>query len=238
MLIAEKVYRRSSIRKAFFFGGGPPFYGKCTYCEKPLSLLDGDLDHFRPKLAVTTAEDEPIFDLDDDGQPRLDAAGRPKRHRGYYWLAYDWRNILPCCKECNQPNRVGSRKIGKHNRFPVEGRHARSPEEIAAEKPLLINPASGDPLDDPELHFRVDTERGLIAGSTPRGKACEEIFGLNHRDTLVEERRKAIDQVRYRLIRMRFGDPRATALLRDIATGKRPYTLVQQAVMREAGVLS
>lgn len=237
LAIAERVYRRSSIRKAFFFSGGPPFYGKCVYCEMPVNLLAGDLDHFRPKQGITSAEDEPIFDLDDEGQPRLDAAGLPRRHPGYYWLAYDWRNLLPCCKECNQPNKIGSRKIGKHNRFPVEGRHARNPAEVVAEKPLLINPASHDPADDPDLHFRVDTQRGLVAGRTPRGKACEEIFGLNHRGTLVEERRKAIHQVRYLLIRMRFQEASAVELLREIAAGKRPFTLVQRAVLREAGAL-
>lgn len=221
----------------FFFSKDPPFYGKCAYCEKPLGHQEGDLDHFRPKLAVTSAEDEPIFDVDEDGQPRLDAAGLPRRHRGYYWLAYDWRNLLPCCKECNQPNRVGSRKIGKHNRFPVEGRHARNAQEIAGEKPLLIHPGSGEPDDDPELHFKVDTNLGLLAGKTARGSACINIFGLNLRETLRQERQKAIHQAQLLVLRRdRDKDAEAAQILDEIEAGKRPFTLAQRAVLREAGV--
>lgn len=234
-LVIDKVYRRLSIRKAFFFNEGPPFYRKCVYCERRLVLLDGVLDHFRPKLGITSNEDEPILDMDDEGQPSLDEAGFPKHHPGYYWLAYDWRNLLPCCRECNQPNRAGSRKIGKGNLFPVEGRHARNAKEIADEKPLLIHPASGNPDDDPELHFKVNTNLGLLVGRTARGKACIEVFGLNHRDTLRQDRQSAIRDARWLILsRDRDGNAEAAQILEEIEAGKRPFTLAQLAVLREA----
>ncbi len=110
-----------------------------------------------------------------------DDQGRPIRHPGYYWLAYDWRNLLPACVKCNQPAVISGRKVGKHNRFPVGGRHAQQPHEVAAEEPLLIHPASGRPEDDPERHLMVDTNTGVMGHHTERGRVCIDIFALNLR---------------------------------------------------------
>jgi hypothetical protein len=143
--VFTKLYRRKSIRRAFFFSSGPPFYGKCAYCETDIvGYQHGDVEHFRPKAGVTDEGDLPIDE-----------------HPGYYWLAYDWRNLLPSCEKCNQPSEISGRKVGKHNRFPVEGRHARQPDEIEAEEPLLIHPGSGRPEDDPDLHLVVDRKRAI-----------------------------------------------------------------------------
>ncbi len=223
------LYRRLSIRKTFYFSGGPPFFGKCVYCERPISLKDGDLDHFRPKGGVTWADDTPVVELDDQGSPIV--------HLGYYWLAYDWRNLLPACKQCNQASAVGELRVGKRARFPVEGRHARRPEELEDEKPLLIHPASGRPEDDPDLHLRADTASGLLFPLTERGKTCIEVFGLNHFETLVDERRKASREVFELLNRQMRREAEAQKDLLDIRAGKRPYSCVQRAVLREVGEL-
>ena len=44
------------------------FYGKCGYCEFKLIRTDQNVDHYRPKGRVAEAT----------------------KHRGYYWLAYEW----------------------------------------------------------------------------------------------------------------------------------------------------
>src|SRR5262249_45973388 len=89
------------------------FHGKCAYCEhKPQAGYPGDVEHYRPKGKV-------------DEDPN---------HPGYYWLAYDPRNLLPSCSRCNQP------PTAKRTRFPVEGAHSRDSRNLAAEKPLLLNP--------------------------------------------------------------------------------------------------
>ena len=59
---------------------------------------------------------------------------------GYYWLAYEWSNLLFCCRLCNQQF--------KRNHFPLAdpARRARSHrDDIGQEEPLLINPAIEDP---------------------------------------------------------------------------------------------
>ena len=117
-----------------FFSVDGPFKGKCAYCETYLKQLQNpDVEHFRPKLAVTDEKGIPIL---------TDYGSGPVLHKGYYWLAYDWRNLMPCCAKCNQASNINGEKIGKHNRFHVDGVHARSEEEMLAERPLLLNPIS------------------------------------------------------------------------------------------------
>lgn len=135
------------------------FHGKCAYCETfYASTQPLDVEHFRPKSAV---------------------AGETG-HRGYWWLAADWDNLLPSCIDCNRKRNqitpkgetsqvrlledtvgfsaaatVGS---GKKDSFPIAptGARARSrTDPIAAEKPLLLNPCE----DDPEQHLTYFLDR-------------------------------------------------------------------------------
>lgn len=231
------LYGRRSIKTGFFFSKGTPFYGKCAYCEAAIvDYQHGDLEHFRPKTGVTDESDRPIFLYDPDGQPRLDAAGEPVHHPGYYWLAYDWRNLLPTCVKCNQPAVISGRKVGKHNRFPVDGRHAQRPSEVAGEKPLLIHPASGHPEDDPERHLVVDPRTGIMGHRTERGRVCIEVFALNLRDQLLTDRKRALREARWLLRKVRKPAERDDALreIAEIRDGKRSFTMAQRAVFREA----
>ncbi len=216
------LYKRKSIKSSFFFRKGPPFYGKCAYCEAPITdYQHGDVEHFRPKGGVTDEDDQPVS------------------HPGYYWLAYDWRNLLPACAKCNQPGVISGRKVGKHNRFPVEGSHALKPGEEAQEKPLLIHPASGQPEDDPQLHLTVDTRTGIMGHRTERGRKCIDIFALNLRDQLVTDRKRASREV-WQLLNDLLkpgGNPEAAQELAEIRKGQRSFTMVQLAVLQEAEAL-
>lgn len=108
-------------------------------------------------------------------------------HPGYYWLAYDWRNLLISCIKCNQ---LSKRKFGKGCRFPVVDKYAHTPEMINQEKPLLINPTSIASEDWPSKHLIINPD-GSLQGLTDRGKMCIQVFGLNLRDQLVAERKRA-----------------------------------------------
>ena len=109
-----------------------------------------------------------------------------EKHPGYYWLAYEWTNLLLACSACNvlAGVRESEKKIGKGNRFPVEGFRAEKMGEESCEKPLLLNPLHDDPSD----HLEVDLETGIFLHKTKRGKACIEVFGLNARAGLVQQR--------------------------------------------------
>jgi hypothetical protein len=241
----SELYKRKSIKDEYFFAAGPPFYGKCAYCEAPIrDYQHGDVEHFRPKAGISDENGQPVYLLDEEGQLRVDADGEPVEHPGYYWLAYEWTNLLPSCVKCNQTDvRQGSR-VGKHTRFPVEGRHAQRPEEVAQEKPLLINPLSDQEADDPRHHLMVDTKTGLLAHRTARGQACLDILGLTLRDQLVEDRRRACREAEFlwaRLFSERH-DPAASAeTLKEIAAihrGEKPFSTAQGAVLRELAELA
>jgi len=239
------LYKRKSIKNEYFFAAGPPFYGKCAYCEAPiLDYQHGDVEHFRPKAGISDENGQPVYLLDEEGQIRVDSDGEPVEHPGYYWLAYEWTNLLPSCVKCNQADvRQGSR-VGKHTRFPVEGRHAQRPEEVAQEKPLLINPLSDQEADDPRHHLIVDTKTGLMAYRTARGQACLDVLGLNLRDQLVEDRRRACREAEFLWARLFSGrhDPAASAeVLKEIAAirrGEKPFSMAQDAVLRELAELA
>ena len=157
------------------------FHNKCAYCESPITADQhlGDVEHYRPKGRVTDEEGKPVFVADGHGQQLA--------HPGYYWLAYDWLNLLPACIGCNRPGQSPSGMAsGKWDKFPVAAFRAVKPGEEAQEEPVLLNPWRDDPND----HLIFDDERGVVVGKTDRGKMTIRILGLN-REALIEERRRA-----------------------------------------------
>ena len=92
------------------------FHKKCAYCESPIpaNLRWGDIDHYRPKGRVTDQDGTPVF-------------SKQKRHKGYYWLAYRWENLLPCCPACNRPGTgPDGLNSGKWDRFPTANKDRKS----------------------------------------------------------------------------------------------------------------
>ncbi|WP_237504210.1 AAA family ATPase [Pseudomonas syringae] len=144
------------------------FFNKCAYCESHLSIVAGDVETYRPKGAVSESA----------------------LHRGYWWLAVDWANLLIACPDCNRPRRHtdddDNRAVsGKGNRFPLLDESARClgpQDDLSREKPLLLNPC----VDDPDEHLIFDWG-GLVASDTLRGQTTIAVLGLNRRG-LVEAR--------------------------------------------------
>lgn len=182
--INDQLYKR--MRQVLF----DAFHGKCAYCEARFVLdQSGDVEHFRPKGAV----------LDKDGQPVLISPSAKAKvpHPGYYWLAYDWRNLLPSCSKCNRMTRTRDGKwVGKGARFPVKYSWAWHPGDEANEEPLLIHPV----LDRPEKYLGIDVNTGVIYAldENEKGKACIEVLDLN-REGLPEVRRKVYTQLLTRI---------------------------------------
>lgn len=219
------------------------FAGKCAYCESFYSSTQPmDVEHYRPKGAVSV--ETPA----DEGHP------------GYYWLAASWENLLPSCIDCNRQRTqeevvddtsTRTKKLGKKDRFPVAGTRARRhDEDLAAERPLLLDPST----DDPFRFLRYDLELGLVLPRYKSGKkhdravASIEIYGLN-RSGLVQDRRHVIRMIDHRLsligrlggLRERVADRpdvqqvlddvigQEIVVLRDLAQPNRPYSgLVRQ----------
>ena len=150
------------------------FAEKCAYCES--SVRRPDIDHFRPK-----------------GTPR-----EAPQHPGYYWLAYEWRNLYSACADCNRymgelpdwddPER-GS-PTGKWNRFPLADETTRAwtpDDDVTNEEALLLDPCN----DDPEKHFTHGIFGEVRARSDSRsGVTTIKLLGLNER--WLERRRSEV----------------------------------------------
>lgn len=149
------------------------FHGKCAYCEGNYSAGSYlDVEHYRPKKKVTVKE-VTVDGTSENTVKIKDTEGNEKDHPGYYWLAYDWRNLLLSCEKCN-------RGSGKMNQFPIKGKRACCPEDpLAEEDPLLLNPYVEE---NPEEHFKVSKIDGLIEGTTEKGKRTIDICDLNREE--------------------------------------------------------
>lgn len=149
------------------------FNERCAYCETRISPgAFGEGEHYRPKGNVR------------DLQRQLVSRPTGEPHGGYYWLAYDWRNLLPACDKCNN---------AKVDIFPVEKAYAYdpalSPKELdAAEGPLLLNPY----FDEPAAHLVFGAAGTVVArDNDPRGQRTIEVFGLD-RPELSNDRDRAV----------------------------------------------
>ena len=135
-------------------------HGKCCFCERKIGA-EGDIEHFRPKAGVCQGE------------------GYPLERPGYYWLAYEWDNLLWACPICNQRF--------KRNLFPLrhQAKRARNHgNEVTREEPLLLNPAE----DDPAQYIGFRREVPYAIRGSKRGKETIKALGLN-RENLNEARR-------------------------------------------------
>jgi hypothetical protein len=203
------------------------FHGKCAYCE---SLMDanqpGDIEHFRPKKSATDRAGTVIM-VDEE-------QGLPKPHPGYYWLAYDWRNLLPSCSLCNRVTKQKSgERIGKGNYFPVRRFRAMSPGDETKEEPLLINPV----MDDPSKHLEID-DTGVFVPLTLEGEETIKVFGLNTREALVDERKRAYEAIGEKLLSLVSAMVERSAKvnsksqeLKAIKSGKRAYSAASFAAI-------
>lgn len=162
--VNDKLYKAQ--RDAIWTG----YQFKCAYCEARFILTQtGDVEHFRPKKGVRDEHNKKVTRT---------RKGKQEAHSGYFWLAYDWRNLLPSCSRCNRLDATTGTTVGKGERFPVlKNAHAWTPAGVRREQPHFIHPA----LEDPAQHFAFDKDTGLLfakAGSV-RGQLCIELLGLN-----------------------------------------------------------
>lgn len=151
---------------------------KCGYCETPGSAGAAlRADHYRPKARVK-------------GVPG---------HEGYYWLGYEWSNLVLSCEKCNgrkldqfpledEATRVMQPVIGADN-LPLAGYCRADGHALRNERPLLLNPE----LDSPDDHLAF-LPNGSVMYKTPEGEKSIEVYHLK-RDELVISRKKMTDTV-------------------------------------------
>jgi uncharacterized protein (TIGR02646 family) len=156
------------------------YKNKCAYCER---ICKADIEHYRPKKGV-----------DDDST-----------HPGYYWLCYEWSNLIPSCITCN-------REGAKHNKFPVIGPRVFGPtmfpdgnldltlckaslSPLLDEKPYLLHPEVDKPEDYFEFELDPKGEGIRIVGidEEGRGEKTIEICLLNRHELKLDRVERVID---------------------------------------------
>jgi|SRR5690554_28720 len=153
------------------------YYGKCAYCERYYKL---DVEHYRPKGEIRDLDNSLIS------------------NSGYYWLCYEWSNLIPSCITCN-------REGGKNSKFPyINGGVRQSAplfdangtlnksscniksQNLLNERPALLHPETDQNFLN-YFSFKVDSDlNGItIQGIDPiqRGQATIEICKLNREET-------------------------------------------------------
>lgn len=174
--VKEHVYRHESVKVAL----EELFHRKCAYCETPLSEVDWQVEHFRPKGRVAERPDHP----------------------GYYWLAYTWQNLYPACVPCNQSRQdkptwgdpVTGTSAGKADQFPVEDEAQRVMDPagvLADEGPLLLDPCTDDP--ENSLRYTPLGEIDFPSGDS-RAETSIRVFHLTRR-RLRDRRKQHIELV-------------------------------------------
>ena len=140
------------------------FHGKCGYCEIKIDYPElGTVDRYRPNNGV---RDKNEFHQD-----------------LYWWLTFEWDNLIYCCKECNQY---------KGNYFPIKGRRAlNEKDDYENEHRMLLNPY----LDETDKHLNyLHSNDGHIDALTDEGNQTIELLRLN-RTNLLEGRKKARKEI-------------------------------------------
>ncbi|MDM8525785.1 hypothetical protein QUF80_20630, partial [Desulfococcaceae bacterium HSG8] len=149
------VYRHNSVVRSL----RKIYADKCGYCETLLGVSSSIfIDHYRPKKGVKGKNDHP----------------------GYYWLAYEWSNLISCCGVCNNK---------KSHLFPVADEKNRvyqvqedrsqwraDSESFRSEIPLTLHPE----IDDPEEYLTVDINGVMRENkSSVKSGITIEVCGLN-----------------------------------------------------------
>lgn len=140
------------------------YKSKCGYCERYCSIPE--VEHHRPIGQVNNG---------------------CEIGAGYYWLAYEWTNLVASCKECNgRPN--------KGTRFPIRGIFKNqvprlngafhipsfryNSEYLMAEEAQIIHPEF---CEEPRDHFSFNFD-GTINFHSNYGEISIDVYGLNRED--------------------------------------------------------
>jgi len=174
------------------------YFDKCCYCEVSIRPVDTpNIEHYRPVGAIEGVNEN-----------------------GYYWLGYEWSNLLLACPACNKKKGTKFPVLRNNNvvnhpttvlgnidftQFPISSGYFNE------ERPLIINPE----LVDPYKLFYIDYFCNLIPiKDNIRAKETIKEIKLN-RDDLVAARQSIVDEIILRIeqqIERRFGPNRLNNL--------------------------
>lgn len=169
----SNIYKSNSVKENLEI----IYKGKCAFCNQIPKGSPLQVEHFRPKNGI-----------------------RNETHTGYYWLGYEWTNLLFACGNCNTtknnyfpllPNviRVPSPSWITPNNFDLNDCLANS-SILKDEKYFLINPE----IDKPDKHLFYEAD-GKISYFDTRGELSIKRYSLNRDELYLDGRKKLLDEV-------------------------------------------
>jgi hypothetical protein len=200
---------------------------KCAYCERDLGgLIEHDVEHYRPKCAVTAWQRGSHRHALADGNAR-----------GYCMLAYELRNYCMACKTCNSAH--------KRDRFPIAGTPGRADARDIAklnakERPMIPYPL-GRIDDDPEAIITfvgfLPVPRQRSGLRRRRAEATIELFGLDRRTELTQGRSRMLRALWLTLRAARSSADqaereRAREQIDNMRSGREPHTACARAFVQ------
>lgn len=184
-------------------------YGKCWYTESSLTGSDIDIDHFRPKAAVS-----PYGDYRYNTQ---------LRETGYYWLSREPKNYRGSCVIANRPREQG----GKWDFFPlVDDSPLMAEGTDVVEKPLLLDPCSQD-----DVNLIGYDANGIFCASNEqvdqkRVEVSRELYNWDNSD-MKRDRMRVWNNV-YRIIdkykKAKMDKETCIEFLKDAVSRESPYS--------------
>ena len=159
----DPLYRRADVKAQLKSDQND----KCAYCERKINGDYGAVEHYRPKGGWQ--------------QNRGDQLEKP----GYYWLAYEWSNLLYSCDECNTSYKMNLFPLAKPADRDIEHR------DVSREQPLLVNPTTEDPGAFIGFHKEMAVPRVFDGVPSDKGRKTIEVLELNSRLSLKQARRDA-----------------------------------------------
>lgn len=191
--INSKIYAHRSVKEELI-----KLQNKtCCFCEsRIIHITSGDVEHFRPKAAF------------------FDEKSKLFHKPGYFWLAYEWSNLLLSCELCNRRY--------KKTFFPLKDNSKRCNVscsfDITCEEPLFINPCEVEP-----------SEHITFIGTVPKSKTEEgdvtiTALGLDRED-LNEMRYDSINAIMslkdiYEMLKGAIGEEESKTKFKEALNGK------------------
>ena len=195
----SSIYKAVSVHKDLL----KIYKRKCGFCNQVPKGSSIQIEHFRPKNKV----DECVS------------------HGGYYWLGYEWTNLLYACGNCN--SRKGTKfelleEVTRINDPSWNGtivdqiQNSIYSSKLKKEKFKFINPE----MDYPNIHMAYLPD-GKLYHLTIRGQYTIKECDLNRDELYILGRKKLLDDIIDKLLRR----------LKRYSNGTRNFRTVSQDII-------
>lgn len=218
----KKIYAAEAVKDALW----KMQHHKCCFCEGGYEKKWSTVDHFRPKTEA----------IDSDGSKTL----------GYWWLAYDFRNLYFACPNCNTPKGSHFPLVPGSSRLVAKQTPWAGDQDVALEDPLLIDPGYDEPAEHltfawiPGGDIQIAPRDGSVRGKeTIRAAKLDRDDLTTLRNTYYSQQIVPTIKKYHRARRSDDGEAaqRASNCARRLTGPDYPYALLAKVAFEQSGML-